>query len=184
MFSDVAEDAWYGPAVARIAAAGVTAGFPDGTYRPHELVSRAQMAVFLVRALGVEPMAAPMGRFEDVAADSSQAGFVERIAELGITAGCNHDGTLYCPADPVTRSQMALFLQRAFELPDINVDEPSFEDIGADHYAHGAIEAINAAGITSGCRSDPPPRFCGAEPVTRAQMAAFLSRALQYLDDQ
>ena len=182
MFSDVAADAWFGPAVAHIAAAGVTTGYPDGTYRPDELVSRAHTAVFLVRALGLQPVAAPEGRFEDVAADSSYAGHVERIAELAITVGCNPDGTLYCPRHPVGRSQMALFLKRALELPDAEVDEPSFDDIPAGHYAHGAIEAIKAAGITLGCRSDPP-LFCGTGSVTRAQMAAFLSRALEYLDN-
>ena len=182
MFSDVAEDAWYGPDVARIAAAGVTTGFPDGTYRPNEPVSRAQMATLLARALGVQPAAAPVGRFKDVAADSSHAGNVERIAELGITVGCDPDGMLYCPRNPVTRSQMALFLKRAFDLPDAEVDEPSFVDVPVDHYAHGAIEALRAAGITVGCRSDPP-QFCGTRHVSRAQMAAFLSRALDYQDD-
>ena len=184
VFSDVAEDAWYGPAVAHIAAAGVTAGFPDGTYRPDELVSRAQMAVVLVQVLGVEPVAVPAGRFEDVAADSLLAGFVERIAELGVTAGCNSDGPLYCPEAAVDRSQMALFLKRALQLPDAEVDEASFEDVGAGHYAHEAVESLIAAGITAGCRSEPPPLFCAAQSVTRAHMAVFLSRALDYLDDQ
>ena len=182
MFSDVAEDAWYGPYVARIAAAGVTTGFPDGTYRPNEPASRAQMATMLARALGVQPAAAPVGRFKDVAADSLHAGNVERIAELGITVGCDPDGMLYCPRNPVTRSQTALFLKRAFDLPDAEVDEPSFVDVPVDHYAHGAIEALRAAGITVGCRSDPP-QFCGTRHTTRAQMAAFLSRALDYQDD-
>ena len=141
------------------------------------------MALFLVRVLGLEPVAAPTGRFEDVAADSPLAGYVERIAELGVTAGCNLDGPLYCPEAPVDRAQMALFLKRALELPDVEVDEPSFEDVGADNYAYGAVEALNAAGITSGCGSDPP-LFCAAQSVTRAHMAVFLSRGLQYLEDR
>ncbi|MCE2527503.1 MAG: S-layer homology domain-containing protein [Actinomycetia bacterium] len=40
-----------------------------------------------------------------------------------------------------------------------------------------SIGALYAAGITAGC-SREPVRFCPDQPVTRAQMAAFLTRAL------
>ena len=143
------------------------------------------MAVFLVRVLGVEPVAVPVGRFEDVAADSPlQAGYVERIAGLGVTVGCDSEGPRYCPGVPVSRAQMALFLKRALDLPDADIDGASFEDVGAGHFAHEAVESLIAAGITTGCRSEPPPLFCAAQSVTRAHMAVFLSRALDYLNDQ
>ncbi len=176
-FSDVPEDAWYAAHVQRIAALGVTTGYPDGTYRPSRPVTRAHMAVFLVRALGLEPVENPAGRFGDVAAEAWYAGHVERIAEHAITVGCNPDGTLYCPQDPVTRSQMALFLSRAFDLPEADAAEPSFDDVAEDHYAFAAVESVRAAGITVGCSTEPP-KYCGARHVTRAQMAAFLSRAI------
>ncbi len=43
------------------------------------------------------------------------AGFIERLAQLGITAGCG--GGNYCPDDPVTRAQMAVFIVVAWNLP-------------------------------------------------------------------
>lgn len=180
-FSDVAEDAWYAPYVAHIARLGITSGYPDGTYRPAQPVTRAQMAVFLVRALNLEPVENPAGRFTDVPPNAWYAPHVERIAELRITIGCNSSGTNYCPRNPVARSQMALFLAQAFKLPPADVAEPTFEDVGADHYAYQAIEAIKAAGITVACKTNPP-RYCGTRPVTRAHMAAFLSRALEPSD--
>ena len=51
-FPDVAKDAWYCPYVQAIKLAGITKGFPDGTYRPDDTVTRAQMAVYLFRAFG------------------------------------------------------------------------------------------------------------------------------------
>ena len=180
-FGDVAEDAWYAPYVAHIARLGITAGYPDGTFRPDQPATRAQMAVFLVRALNLEPVENPAGRFTDVPPNAWYAPHVERIAELRITIGCNASGTNYCPRNPVTRSQMALFLAQAFQLPAADVEEPTFEDADADHYAYEAIEAIKAANITVGCKTDPP-RYCGPRSVTRAHMAAFLSRALEPRD--
>ena len=177
-FSDVPEDAWYADHVQRIAALGVTTGYSDGTYRPGLAVTRAHMAVFLVRALGLEPVENPAGRFGDVPAEAWHAGHVERIAERAITVGCNPDSTLYCPQDPVTRAQMALFLSRAFDLPEADVDEPSFDDVADDHFAFAAVESVRAAGITGGCSTDGT-LYCPQDPVTRAQMAVFLSRAIE-----
>ncbi len=50
-------------------------------------------------------------------------------------------------------------------------------DVTVDHWALASIERIYAAGITEGC-SSTPLKYCPAEPVTRAQMAAFLVRSL------
>ena len=182
-FEDVAEDAWYRTHVEHIASLAITVGCnPDGTlYCPQDPVTRAQMAAFFVRALNAAPVEAPTGRFSDVPPDAWHAPYVERIAQLAITVGCDPDGTLYCPQDPVTRAQTALFLYRAFDLEPASVDEPSFGDVGADHYAHAAIEALKAADITAGCQTEAA-LYCPERTLTRAQMAVFISRALTHTD--
>ena len=55
--------------------------------------------------------------------------------------------------------------------------EGHFADTDGSAHAE-AIDAIYEEGITSGCNSDLLPKFCPQDNVTRAQMAAFLSRAL------
>ena len=94
-----------------IAEAGITLGCTSGgdEFCPSDLVSREQMASFLARALGLDPVTA--NRFADVA--GTHAGNINAIAEAGITLGCNADGTLYCPDPAVVREQMAAFLFRA-----------------------------------------------------------------------
>lgn len=97
---------------------------------------------------------------------------IAAIAEAGITAGCNSTGDEYCPEDPVTRAQMATFLMRALDLPPAGTDY--FEDdTGSIH--QGAINALAAAGMTNGCGGT---NYCPDDPVSRAQMATFLARAL------
>ena len=111
---------------------------------------------------------------------------ISKIAEAGITVGCDSTGRRYCPNDPVTRGQMATFLTRAFGLPSSTTNY--FVDDDGAWYEQNA-NALAQSGITMGCNTSGT-RFCGAENVTRGQMAAFLTRALSlppasgnYFDD-
>ena len=117
-FSDVPVDAWYRPYVERLAALEITAGFPDGTFRPDAPVTRGQMAVFLTRAFtGLTAVDDPTGIFADVPPTASYAGAVEGILPAGITDGCSRTPTLqYCPDRFIRRDHMATFLARALQI--------------------------------------------------------------------
>ena len=130
------------------------------------------MAVWLVRALGDgDPVFGGTPRFSDVTGNWWMA-HVERLAELGITHGC--DDGLFCPESAVTRAQMATFLTRAF---DLDPGYPAGFADTAGNFHDKAIDALASARITAGCTSNPP-RYCPDRGVTRGQMATFLARAL------
>jgi hypothetical protein len=79
---------------------------------PDDPVTRAQMAAFVVRALGLA--ANTHGGFGDVPAGSTFAEDIGRLATAGITRGCNPPANdHFCPEDPITRGQLAAFLRRA-----------------------------------------------------------------------
>jgi hypothetical protein len=104
--------------------------------------------------------------------DLGTSNFAEEIAFLadeGITFGC---GVLrFCPKSPVTREQMAVFLDRALDLPTATGDHP-FTDIGErPEYAQQAIANVYEAGIAGGCTATT---FCPIAPVTRGQMSKFI----------
>lgn len=96
-----------------------TAGCGDGNYCPDRPVTRAQMAIFLLRAKYgsgyVPPDVGDGSGFNDVPVTSSGAAWIKQLAAEGITGGCG--GGNYCPGQAVTRAQMAVFLQRTFNLP-------------------------------------------------------------------
>ncbi|HZD21826.1 MAG TPA: S-layer homology domain-containing protein, partial [Acidimicrobiia bacterium] len=112
-FPDVAEGAWFTPYVETLAAEGITTGYKDGTYRPDSTVSRAEMAVFLIRAFPPDTLQPATGIFADVPVTAWYADEAERIYVDGITRGCQTDPLSYCPNDSVLRDQMASFLARA-----------------------------------------------------------------------
>ncbi len=113
-FPDVYAGDWFFDQVETIFEAGITQGYNDGTYRPDNTVTRAEMAVFLIRALSLQPIAAPTGIFPDVPPGEWYAGYVEKLHAEGITQGYG-DGT-YRPDNTVTRAEMAAFIARAWNL--------------------------------------------------------------------
>ena len=168
-------------ALRSLAADGVFAGLGCGGGRlcPNEAIPRWEMAVALVRVVdGQEPAAVRSSRFSDVAAGRWWAAHTERLAGLGVTAGCATGPLRYCPDDTVTRAQTASFLKRAFSLPAA-VPAGFADTAGSVHEAD--IDALYAAGITAGC-STGPLKYCPGDTVTRAQMASFLSRAVAHRD--
>jgi len=122
-FADVPTDYWAFKYVEYAVAQNVVKGYPDGSYAPAEQVTRDQMAVYIARAI-----ASPTGdaglvnytppgtpSFLDVAADSWAYRYVEYAEQRGVISGYP-DGT-YQPGNVVTRDQMAVYMQRAFDLP-------------------------------------------------------------------
>ena len=116
-FTDVATDYWAAAWIKQLAAEGITGGCGTGVYCPDATVTRAQMAIFLLRAkygLSYSPPAA-IGGFTDVPVGYWADKWIEQLAVEGITGGCG--AGIYCPDSSVTRAQMAVFLQRTFNLP-------------------------------------------------------------------
>ena len=161
-----------------IARNAITAGCGDGTtFCPDAPNTRAEMAVFLLKAkFGASHVPPPATGtvFADVPVGSFAADWIEELASLGITGGC--DATHYCPNAPVTRGEMAVFLLKTL-LGSTYVPPPAagiFADVPAGYFSIDWIEDLYNRGITGGCSSNPP-QYCPDAPNTRGQMAVFLT---------
>jgi S-layer homology domain len=119
----------------------------------------------------------PQG-FADVPSGYWAEDAIYKIYDAGITTGCSQDPLQYCPEDPVSRSQMAIFLGRAEHGSSYTPPSATgiFEDVPVSYWAAGWIEQFYNDGITSGCSTNPL-KYCPDDSVTRAQMAIFLLRA-------
>ncbi len=177
-YTDVHAGGGFTPAIQALALAGVIEGTDcsEGEFCPDDVLTREVLAVWLVRAVdGGDPTGEPTERFADVRRDWPVAAHVERLAELGVIEQCNGDPPVFCPFAPVTRSEAATLLVKAFDLPPAS--SSGFEDIAGSEVV-ADINALAAAGIAIGCSNDPL-LFCPSQDITRAEMAALLARALR-----
>lgn len=113
-FADVDSSVWWTPYVEELADRSITAGCGTGPLRycPDDVVTRGQMASFLVRAFDLAP--ADHAGFTDIAGNFHEPD-VNALAGAGITVGCGTAPLRYCPRSTVTRGQMATFLNRALK---------------------------------------------------------------------
>jgi hypothetical protein len=157
---------------------GVTTGCGGNLYCPGNAVTREQMSVFLLVAkegAAYSPPPCVTPPFTDVPCSSGFAKWIQELVLRQVTAGCG--GGNYCPTSPVTREQMSVFLLLTLEgpgyvPPDCTVS--TFADVPCNNtggFSRWIYELV-ARNITAGCGGG---NYCPTNPVTREQMAVFLS---------
>lgn len=154
-----------------------TTSYSEGTH----VVAAAAIDEAGNQGLDTHAVAVDNVTFDDVLKTSPFWRYVEALVREGITGGCHAAPPLYCPADKVTRAQMAKFLCTAARKARLDQDPPTFADVPTSHYFQKWIERLADAGSwggsppTSGCRTVQAARyFCPGDGVTRGQMAKFL----------
>jgi hypothetical protein len=117
-FADVACPSTFAAWIEALANEGITGGCGGNNYCPTNPVRRDQMAVFLLKAehgsTYTPPACTPPGVFPDVTCPGGFTNWIERLAAENITGGCG--GGNYCPGNPSTRGQMAVFITKTFNL--------------------------------------------------------------------
>ena len=116
VFGDVPCPSTFADWIEALSTEGITGGCGGSDYCPQDPVRRDQMAAFLLKAEHGSSYMPPActGVFPDVPCPSLFANWIEQLFAEGITGGCG--GANYCPGDPVTRGQMAVFIVKTFHL--------------------------------------------------------------------
>ncbi len=144
-------------------------------YCPDDPFLRRHLAVVLVNAMGAAPSTAALNAYFTDLTDAATAPYINRLFELGITQGCQTNQ--FCPDDPTTREQGAVFVIRAIgDAPSGAAIDAYFSDLqGTTGY--GYINRLWEIGITLGCGTG---LFCPADPLRRDHGAVFVARAFGY----
>jgi len=106
----------YCPFIEELSRRGVVTGCGGSNFCPTDSVTREQMAIFALRTLdpALNPPACTTPMFGDVPASSPYCRWIEELARRGVVTGCG--GGDYCPAQPVSRDQMSVFISATFGL--------------------------------------------------------------------
>jgi hypothetical protein len=165
--------------IEKMYALGLTAGCTARDYCPDAPTTRAQMAVFILRADDASYAPPPCGAtaaFSDVDASSPYCGWIEELARRNAAAGCGAGA--YCPDAGVSRAEMAAFTLAAAAGPGYRPPAcgaaPVFSDVPASSPFCPWVEELARRGVVAGCGGG---RFCAQDAVTRADMAVFLIKA-------
>jgi len=112
LYGDVSSSHWAYSKVQELGARQITVGCGGGQYCPGLYVSRATFAVYLRRALGLS--SATPTSFDDVSSSHWAASSIEAAFRAGLVEACS-DGS-YCPDEPITRADAAVYAARAYGL--------------------------------------------------------------------
>jgi hypothetical protein len=175
-FDDVANDSWYYEGVMTMAEYGVITGYPDGTFRPQNEVSREEFAVMMVRALQLGKSGSDSS-FEDVDDDYWAVPYIE-AAKKYLTGYKTNTGISFKPKYDAVREDMAVALVKAL---NYNVNNANlkvlnkFEDkelISENLKAYVAMAYEKR--LIKGSQEEDGLYFNPTKTLTRAEAAVLL----------
>jgi S-layer homology domain len=195
-FTDVCPGDWFYSYVLDLYNVGAISGYPDSTFRPANLISRAQVMKVLVLALDLDASPPSSAKFADVPNGSTFYPFVEIGYANGLTSGyacggpnepCDPQQRPYFrPANNVTRAQLSKVIVIGAHLDPLSPPTATFADVPAGSTFYGYIERAVAETIISGyaCGGSGEPcpgrYFRPNGTATRAQASKMISIARQH----
>lgn len=170
-FSDVPQEKHFAEAVFDLAQRNVIGGYPDGTFKPGNPITRGQAAAIITKMIGLDTEKVKDPGFTDVTPANGYYKAIAALAEKEIIGGYA-DGR-YGPNDPIKRGQMASILVKAFDLPRYDIPESAnpFKDVKPFVSHSPNILVIHHLGITTGTS---PTTFSPNASITRGQAAKLL----------
>jgi len=165
-FADVT-GTWAQGAIDKLVCLGAITGYPDGTFRPDNDITRAEFVTVLVKALKLTPKIGPV--FADTAGDWAQP-YISTAAAHGIVSG--YDANHFGPNDPITREQMTVMMVRAAKLAPVSGASTFRDATRMDAWARDNVLTAVRYGIIHGY---PDGTFRPLDHATRAEAATVIA---------
>ena len=161
---------WAEKTIAELVALGAIGGYPDGTFKPDQGISRAEFATIVVNAFQLPEKTGKV--FEDTANHWAK-NFIATAAAHGIVSG--YSNTTFGPDDPITREQMAVMIVKAAKLAE--AQGKTFADTDkVSAWAKNAVVTASGKSIISGY---PDNTFRPQNNATRAEAATVIIKSLK-----
>jgi uncharacterized surface protein with fasciclin (FAS1) repeats len=176
-FSDVTQDYWASPFIQALAQRGVIAGFPDGTFKPQQAVTRAEFAAMIQKAFNQNAQRQlPAGGFSDVPASYWAANAIARAYETGFMSG--YPGNQFRPNQQIPKVEAIVALTSGLGVTTTNTNSISYY-ADASSIPSYAVDRVAAATQVNLVVNYPDVRVLNPQSaLTRAEAAAHLYQAL------
>lgn len=178
-FSDVDVDHPFCGSIAWLEGAGITTGFPDGTFRPAQPVSRQELAAFLHRMAGSPTPTPGDPVFADVTPGHPFYAAIQWMGQQGFATGTPQPPARprFDPGQRISRQAAAAFLHRYAGSPPVDGSLWFFADVNRSNPFYDSIQWLGTAEISTGSpNAIDRPLFDPPAAITRMAMAAFLDR--------
>ena len=174
-FKDVAANYWAKAYIEALASQNIIAGFPDGSFKPNEPVTRAQFATIITKAL-TPASKRPSIKFKDVASNFWAYAAIQSAYQSQFVSGYP-DGT-FKPQQQIPRVQALVALANGLGLTANNQNILSFYTDAAQipNYAIAPMAAATARQLV--INYPTAKQLNPNRQATRAEVAAFVYQAL------
>ena len=171
-FNDLSQASWAKTMIGEWSSRGIVSGYPDGTFRPNNNITRAEFATLVQKAFELESV--EKAQFQDVSSDAWYYSAVGTLASLGVVGGYE-DGT-FRPNGFITRAEAAAIMTNLNNLSQ----NPEAVKVFTDHnaiasWAKGHVGAAAEAKFMSGY---PDGSFRASNTITRAESVATLNNVI------
>lgn len=175
MFSDVKAGAYYEPSIIYLSENGYIHGYKDGTFRPNQAISRAEVAQIIVNALNINKEKTTYSTFTDTKNHwAEKSGAIGAAQSAEIIAG---DGNgIFRPNDSITRAEVAQIIVNTWKLTAQPNFQSNFTDLYEVPWASQAITIVHSHQLVSGkgnATFDPKGK------TTRAEFATMIYNSIQ-----
>ncbi|TVY09400.1 cadherin-like beta sandwich domain-containing protein [Paenibacillus cremeus] len=148
-------------------------GYPNGTFKPNQSITRAEAAAIFVKALELPQPTTEVEKFSDVSEGHWAEAVIRQVQSAGLLSGYP-DGS-FKPDAAITRAELAAIIARLKKLSTDDSSGRAFTDTQG-HWAEGAIQAVKAAELMSGYEDGS---FRPDQPVTRAEAVKVINTLLK-----
>ncbi len=176
-FKDVPSNYWAQTFIQELATRNIIKGFPDGTFRPNDPVTRAQFAAMLNQAINKTPIRSNVN-FVDVAATYWAAPAIQKSYTIGFMSG--YPGNVFKPSENIQRVQILVSLANGLGFAPTKPTSTTLQTYSdAATIPSYALNSVSAATENRMVVNYPNLKLLNPnQPATRAEVAAFIYQAL------
>ncbi len=129
---------WAEDAIAQVLAAGLMSGYADGSFRPDQAITRAEMASIAARL--TDPLPQVNGSFTDINGHWAREA-IDKVKSAGVISGYE-DGS-FRPDEAVTRAEAVIMINRLTGRSPLSGAKPQWKDVLQEHWAYEHIQAAS-----------------------------------------